>query len=43
MVFTVENNAITAYEDVINRYLFTTYNLQKKAGYQSIIWEFLSG
>lgn len=43
MVFTIENNAITAYEDVIKRYPFTSYSLQKKAGYQSIIWEFLSG
>ena len=30
MVFTVENNAITAYEDVIKRYPFTSYSLQKK-------------
>ena len=31
MVFTVQNNAITAYEDVIKRYPFTSYSLQKKA------------
>ncbi|RZL38444.1 MAG: hypothetical protein EOO96_02920 [Pedobacter sp.] len=30
MVFTVENNTITAYEDVIKRYPFTSYSLQKK-------------
>lgn len=30
MVFTVENNKITAYEDVIKRYPFTSYSLQKK-------------
>lgn len=30
MVFTLENNAITAYEDVIKRYPFTSYSLQKK-------------
>lgn len=31
MVFTLENNAITAYEDVLKRYPFSTYSLQKKA------------
>ncbi|MCX2477356.1 hypothetical protein OQZ33_23680 [Pedobacter sp. MC2016-05] len=30
MVFTVQNKAITAYEDLFKRYPFTTYNLQKK-------------
>ncbi|WP_316846799.1 hypothetical protein [Pedobacter psychrodurus] len=30
MVFTVENNTITAYQDVMKRYPFTTYSLQKK-------------
>lgn len=29
MVFTVENNTITAYEDVIKRYPFTSYSMQK--------------
>ncbi|TKC08930.1 hypothetical protein [Pedobacter frigoris] len=30
MVFTIKDNAITAYEDVIKRYPFTSYSLQKK-------------
>ena len=30
MVFTVENSSITAYEDVLKRYRYTTYSLQSK-------------
>lgn len=30
MVFTVENNAITGYEDLFKRYPFTSYSLKKK-------------